>query len=603
MSESKTVAPTRAQFTPLNKVENLSQLLAHPDFKDRISKAAGSSVTPDRLLRTFALAVQKNPKLAQVSPMSFMGACITLAWLSLEPNTPLGLAHLIPFEIKKYNPQTRKRELLRTEINVIIGYAGYLDLIYNSEKVLEVHCDVVWKGDEFSYEYGSKRHLHHKPGRGTHAPDEMPEFAYAYAKFDRGGEDFLVMTLADVLTIRNRSQGYQSAMYAYDDAIKENKDPKKDKRYSESPWIKDFPAMMKKTPLRAAQKYWPRSVKVAAAGVIDGDAGRIDFSKITDVDMVVDGQFEHVDDDAPDQIEHDQTPKITVPTTDERQPTRVDAKTTASKPAATRTEASAARTTKAAPKATEPPSEPPEVQNAIYYPKLNEYGEEDDGPSGPSTDPVQFAQFFAERYAALSEAEREAYLEFNAETVGLARTNSEQAADILASVSVPGETKTLEITRKKTAAGGWDIKAYLAEAEQILAWVYSPDQLRDFVLINTENSAKLPPTAKVNFQKMVDAKRAEWATVEPAPPAEDEEMPFDDSPSQDAQPEPDQWDRFADGLRKDFTSAKSAHDLTALIRNAAVSAKLRDLKAARPDLAAMLDEEFEARKNQLKSET
>ena len=92
MSETKTIVPKRGDFKPLNKVATLGEMFEHPDFKNRIAAAAPRHMHAERLLRTFVLAVQKTPKLAQVSPMNMLGAFITLASLGLEPNTPLGHA-------------------------------------------------------------------------------------------------------------------------------------------------------------------------------------------------------------------------------------------------------------------------------------------------------------------------------------------------------------------------------------------------------------------------------------------------------------------------------------------------------------------------------
>jgi recombination protein RecT len=298
MSETKAVAAPRIQqFVPLGKVKSLQELFDNAEFKKRIEQAVPKHMRAERMLRTFVTAVQKTPKLMQVAPLSMLGAYITLAALGLEPNTPLQHAFLIPFDVKKWNPTTRKRETQRTDVNLIIGYPGYLELISRSGKVSDVHCDVVWPGDQFSYEYGTDRHLRHKPGREAHPEGTQPEFAYMYARMTGGGESFEVMTAADVLTIRGRSQGYRSAMYAYDDAKKEGKDPMRDPRYSEAPWIKDPVPMWRKTALRAGQKWLPKSIEMATAMALDeeGDRGHVDFSKVTEMDNVMEGTWEVTD--------------------------------------------------------------------------------------------------------------------------------------------------------------------------------------------------------------------------------------------------------------------------------------------------------------------
>jgi len=56
-------------------------------------------MTPERIVRVLALAAYKNPKLREVKPFSLLGALMTCSSLGFEPNTPLGHAYLIPFDV------------------------------------------------------------------------------------------------------------------------------------------------------------------------------------------------------------------------------------------------------------------------------------------------------------------------------------------------------------------------------------------------------------------------------------------------------------------------------------------------------------------------
>ena len=55
-----------------------------------IKKALPSVMTPERFTRIVLSALSTNPKLAETTPQSFLGAMMTAAQLGLEPNTPLG---------------------------------------------------------------------------------------------------------------------------------------------------------------------------------------------------------------------------------------------------------------------------------------------------------------------------------------------------------------------------------------------------------------------------------------------------------------------------------------------------------------------------------
>ena len=67
-------------------------------MKGEIAKALPSVLTPERFTRIVLSALSTNPKLAETTPQSFLGAMMTAAQLGMEPNTPLGQAYLIPFK-------------------------------------------------------------------------------------------------------------------------------------------------------------------------------------------------------------------------------------------------------------------------------------------------------------------------------------------------------------------------------------------------------------------------------------------------------------------------------------------------------------------------
>jgi len=591
-------APKRADFVPLNKVSNLAELFRHPDFKQRLAAAVPKHFNSERLLRTMVQAVQKTPKLADVNPMSMLGACITLAALGLEPNTPLGHAHLIPFEVKKFNPSTRQREHVRTDVQVIIGYPGYLDLIYRGDKVKDVHCDVFWPDEvasgAFSYEYGSNKHLKHKPSGKPRAPGEEPAGAYMYATLHNGGEEFTVMSLADLHAIRARSQGFQAAMYAIDDCKRNNKDPAKDKRYTEAPWIKDFIAMYKKTALRAGQKWLPKSVELAAALTIDGEAetGAMDFSKIIEGNQVLDGAYET---EEPPQLTEERTVpldlkvanKATVDSeTGEILPSRAGHKTAKkAEPVAQQPEA--------------PKTEKPASMSTTTYPLFNAFGEEDDGPSGPATDPVAFARRFAYEYAESDESGQAALREFNEDAIERASIASKEAQTMLnaalspapAAAAPPTENfeEMYDIPITKTDRGVWNQVEWVKQAKAKMSEIADAEHLHEFHKVNKAKADSLATTARTIYYNYFDG-RLQHLVPKTIDDGQEPPPPEDGDPGYGAEPVPeDIWAPIARKLAEDFQAAKNIHELEALAKNVAVKAQLRQLKEARPDLAVQLE--------------
>ena len=586
MSESKVVAPPRrADFVPLSKVTNLQELFNHPEFKSRIAQAAPKHMQPERLLRTFVTAVQKTPKLMQVNPLSMIGACITLAALGLEPNTPLQHAHLIPFDVTKYNPGTREREYVRTDVQVIIGYSGYLDLIYRSDKIKDIECELIYKSDvdekRFSAERGSNKHLRHTPLVGLRDPKDEIVGAYCYASLASGGEVFEIMSLADIHRIRARSQGFISAMYAHDDAVKKNKDPMKDPRYRDAPWIKDFEPMTRKTVLRAAQKWLPKSIEMSAAITIDGHAetGEIDFSKIMDAGQVMEGAYE---------LTHDESVQAEVPA--EREPEMAQSRS--SQPAQTAQARPPAKTTPQ-------PAQPVQAQpQAVEYPLYDAFGDVDEPPTGHRTDPAQFATAFASIYSKATPADQEALMEYNAETIAAAREASESAADILArAVAGPAQPQTeqheedrLYVPVKRSPAGGIDYRTWVQAAGDVIKGLPNVADLRGFETVNAEMIGKLGATFKQKFDQIFAARLNKLA------PAPDDEIPAFEGPSAPAK---DEHDIAADKLIADFQACRSVSELDELTRNGAIKAKGAALIAKKPELKAYIEDAIARRRGEL----
>lgn len=190
-------------------------------MEGEIKKALPSVITPERFTRIVLSALSTNPKLAETTPQSFLGAMMTAAQLGLEPNTPLGQAYLIPF---------RNHGTLECQFQ--LGYKGLIDLAYRSGEVSVIQAQVVYENDEFSYSFGLEPSLKHVPA--THDRGK-PRHVYAVFRTKDGGYGFEVMSMADV---QAHARKYSKA-------------------YSNGPWQTNFEEMAKKTVLKKVLKYAP----------------------------------------------------------------------------------------------------------------------------------------------------------------------------------------------------------------------------------------------------------------------------------------------------------------------------------------------------------
>ena len=192
-------------------------------MEGEIAKALPSVITPERFTRIVLSAISVNPKLAECTPKSFLGAMMTSAQLGLEVNTPLGQAYVIPY---------MNHGVMEAQFQ--IGYKGQIDLAYRSGDVEVIQSHVVYENDEFICEYGLEPKLTHKPA--DHDRGE-PIKVYAVFKTKSGGFGFEVMSMDDV---RRHAAKYSKSYSS-----------------SSSPWKTNFEEMAKKTVLKRVLKYAP----------------------------------------------------------------------------------------------------------------------------------------------------------------------------------------------------------------------------------------------------------------------------------------------------------------------------------------------------------
>ena len=198
-----------------------------------IKAALPSVITPERFTRITLSALSTNPKLAECTPQSFLGAMMTAAQLGLEPNTPLGQAYLIPF---------RNHGILECQFQ--LGYKGLIDLAHRSGEVSTIMAQVVYENDEFSYSFGLEPTLKHVPALSDRGE---PKYVYAMFRTKDGGYGYEVMSVEDV---RAHAMKYSKA-------------------YNNGPWQTNFEEMVKKTVLKRVLKYAPLKSDFVRAVVQD----------------------------------------------------------------------------------------------------------------------------------------------------------------------------------------------------------------------------------------------------------------------------------------------------------------------------------------------
>lgn len=199
----------------------------------------------DRFIQLFLNYSVKNPLVLQCEKVSLISAVLDIARIGLEIG--FGQVDIVPFYDSKkkiYMPQ------------IIIGYQGYLELLYRSGFIKTCYANIVYENDEFECSYGSAGRLYHKPNY-TNRGEIIG--AYAYAETNSEGKVYVFLTTDEIEKIRKQSK--QADGFA---------------------WSNGYEAMAKKTALRQLVKWLPKfSIIINKAIQIDeaSEWGKIKVNK------------------------------------------------------------------------------------------------------------------------------------------------------------------------------------------------------------------------------------------------------------------------------------------------------------------------------------
>jgi recombination protein RecT len=196
-------------------------------------------LTGERLIRIVGAAASRQPELLECTPLSIAQAVVASSQLGLEPVGSLGHAYLVPFS----NGRNGQREA-----QLIIGYRGLIDLARRSGNIASIEAHVIHERDAFDVCYGLESKIEHRPYMGSDDPGSIVA-AYAIARFKDGTVQTEIMTIKEILAIRDRAKASKFG-----------------------PWVSDFDEMARKTVVKRLCKYLPLSAELADAVAVDNAA-------------------------------------------------------------------------------------------------------------------------------------------------------------------------------------------------------------------------------------------------------------------------------------------------------------------------------------------
>jgi recombination protein RecT len=198
-----------------------------------------------RMVRALISEVQRNPGLADCTPLSLFGGVLAAAQMGLVIGGPAGEAYLLPFNNRKKNCK---------EVTLVVGYKGYVTLAHRSDRLRRITPVRVREGDRFEFTRGLENRLVHHPQRDNDRP--VTDY-YVAIELTNGGTDFEHLTVREATAHRDRFAT--------------------SRQFKSGPWYDPdgFHEMALKTCVRKLAKRMPLSVELVTAAALDeaGDEG------------------------------------------------------------------------------------------------------------------------------------------------------------------------------------------------------------------------------------------------------------------------------------------------------------------------------------------
>lgn len=171
------------------KSTNIEEVFAA--MREPLAKALMNRIDPDHMIQVATELVARNPKIAECSAQSILGAVVQCSLLGLRPILQLGHVYIVPY---------------KGQAQLQIGYRGWVALAYRSDRVLFIEAHPVFEGDDFEFCYGLEKTLVHRPQFKT----RKLLYAYAVVRLKGGGSLFHVLTHAEIEALRMRNAMQES---------------------------------------------------------------------------------------------------------------------------------------------------------------------------------------------------------------------------------------------------------------------------------------------------------------------------------------------------------------------------------------------------------
>lgn len=232
------------QDTTTELAENQSNkpplLISVEKRQQAIIDACSGSVEYISILSSLQKAITKDNRILQCNPSSVLDAMLACAKLGIDPSGEHNSGWFIRYG---------------SDLKLMIGYNGFIDLITRSGRYSQVEAEVVYEGEVYEVHRGTRNEIIHSINPKVRNGTEGNIIgAYAVARGDTGVHQFVALSNCDIQSARSASKNANL-------------------------WNKHYPEMVKKTAVRNLAKWMVLDRIGQQATAISDDGDGYDFGR------------------------------------------------------------------------------------------------------------------------------------------------------------------------------------------------------------------------------------------------------------------------------------------------------------------------------------
>lgn len=234
--------------------KKFSVVIQQEAIQNLISQTLGDDKRKRKFIASISSVVATNPGLQKCDPFTIINSALLGEALELAPSPQLGYFYMVPFDEKKWNPQTGKRELVRSVATFILGYKGYIQLAIRSGLYKDLDSYPIHEGEYLGRDKDTGKPLFQFNEQQADNEDKEVIGYIAYLELTSG---FKKVIYWDKKKMMKHADKYSAAfkLADYQDFI-DGKVQQKDMWKYSSYWYQDFDGMAKKTMLRQLISKW-----------------------------------------------------------------------------------------------------------------------------------------------------------------------------------------------------------------------------------------------------------------------------------------------------------------------------------------------------------